>query len=448
MTTSNFICLSLGSNLGNRFENFRKAFSLLKELDIEGMQSSIILETKALLFPDSPKEWDLPFFNSVLIGRTSLPPKQLLSKVKGIEHKLGRDPHALPWSPRILDIDILLYGDEVYNQGDVIIPHERILERPFLLSLIASLCPSRQLSQPGSQYHLKPFSEIAHLIPCPQEMILNAFSPATMLMGIVNVTDNSMSDGGKYLEPAKAVARAEELFSQGAAVIDFGGQATNPRVQQLLSMEQEWARLEPVLKLLSERWSGRVAQYPDISIDTFYPEIIRKAVELYPIRWINDVSGGSKEMAEVAKELDLLLVVNHSCSIPPRPDKTLAFSASAANQLLSWGEVQIEAFVDLGLSRDQIIFDPGIGFGTTQIQALNVLRDMDRFRQLGCATLVGHSRKSCFSLLGKYDANDRDWETACFSVLLQQRGVNYLRVHDVEANQRVLATAAWPGISI
>ncbi|MEF9519571.1 dihydropteroate synthase [Chlamydia crocodili] len=447
MTTAQFICLSLGSNLGNRFENFRKAFSLLKELDIEDLQSSIILETKALLFPGSPEEWDIPFFNSVLIGKTTLSPKQLLSEIKHIERKLGRDSNALPWSPRILDIDILLYGDENYQQKDISIPHERILERPFLLSLVASLCPTRKFHQPASDYHLKTFGEIAHLLPCPQEMILNSFSPSTLLMGIVNVTDNSISDGGLYLEASKAVAHAEKLFAQGASVIDFGGQATNPKVKQLLDVEQEWARLEPVLKLLAEKWIGR-EQYPDVSLDTFYPEIIRRALEIYPIRWINDVSGGSKEMAEIARDANLLLVINHSCSLPPRADKTLAFTSCASDQLLSWGEKQIEAFVNLGLNQDQIIFDPGIGFGTTQIQALNVLHRMEKFRKFGCATLVGHSRKSCFALLGKYDAKDRDWETVSLSVLLQQQGVNYLRVHDVEANQRALSAAVWPGVYV
>ncbi|ADZ18582.1 MULTISPECIES: dihydropteroate synthase [Chlamydia] len=447
MITKHFICLSLGSNLGNRFENFRRAFSLLKELGIEDLQSSIILETKALLLPDSPKEWDLPFFNSVLIGRTALSPKELLSGIKHIERKLGRDPNALPWSPRILDVDILLYGDENYQQDDIIIPHHRILERPFLLSLVASLCPTRKLHQPDSEFHLKTFGEIAHCLPCPQEIILNSFSPTTFLMGIVNVTDNSISDGGLYIDPSKAVAHAERLFAQGASVIDFGAQATNPKIKQLIDVDQEWARLEPVLKLLAEKWSGCM-QYPDVSLDTFYPEIIKRALEIYPIRWINDVSGGSKEMAEIARDANLLLVINHSCSLPPRPDKTLAFTTCASDQLLSWGKQQIEAFVALGLSKDQIIFDPGIGFGTTPIQALNVLHRMEKFRELGCATLVGHSRKSCFSLLGKYDAKDRDWETVSLSVLLQQQGVNYLRVHDVEANHRVLSAAAWPGVYV
>ncbi|AHK63634.1 dihydropteroate synthase [Chlamydia avium] len=447
MTSPRFVCLSLGSNLGNRFDNFRKAYLNLKELGIQDLQSSVILETKALLLPNSPETWDLPFFNSVIIGKTSLSPSELLKKLKNIENLLGRDLHAPAWSPRTLDIDILLYGDGDYQDKDLTIPHSGLLKRPFLISLIAALCPDRQLYQPNSPYHLKTFGEIAHLCPCPREMILNAFSPTTFCMGIVNVTDNSMSDGGEYLDPNKAVEHAEKLFSQGASIIDFGAQSTNPKVKQFLSVEEEWKRLEPVLQLLSCRWSG-CAQYPYISIDTFYPEIAIRACNIYPIHWINDVSGGSEKMIEVAKELGTCLVVNHSCSLPPCPEATLDFTSSPVDQLLDWGRRKIEFCDHLGLDCSQIIFDPGIGFGTTSIQAMYILQKMQMFRELGCPLLVGHSRKSCFSLLGKYDPKDRDWETAAISILLQQQRVDYLRVHDVAHNQRALSASAWCGQSV
>lgn len=447
MTSLHFVCLSLGSNLGNRFEHFRLAYFHLKAIGIQDLRSSVILETQALLLPDSPPSWDLPFFNSVVIGKTALSPPELLKKLKNIETLLGRDLNASSWSPRTLDIDILLYGERDYHGDNLVIPHAHLLKRPFLLSLIAALCEDREFYNPQSPYHLKTFGEIACLCPCPKEMILNAFSPTTFCMGIVNVTDNSMSDGGKYLDPWKAVEHAEVLFSQGASVIDFGAQSTNPRVQRLLSVEEEWERLAPVLQLLSSHWLER-EQYPDVSIDTFYPEIAMRACELYPIRWINDVSGGSEGMIQVAKELGTWLVVNHSCSLPPSSSSTLSFSSSPVSQLLDWGKRKIEYCHRLGLDLSQIIFDPGIGFGTTPIQSLHILREMQGFRELGCRLLIGHSRKSCFSLLGRYDPQDRDWETAAMSVILQQQGVDYLRVHDVSHNQRVLSTSAWGGLSL
>lgn len=447
MTSLHFVCLSLGSNLGNRFDHFRKAYFHLKELGIKDLKSSVILETQAIMLPGSPKIWDLPFLNSVVIGKTELSPTQLLKKLKSIESLLGRDLCAPSWSPRTLDIDILLYGDRDYQNDNVVIPHSRLLERPFLISLIAALCEDLQFYQPSSPYHLKTFGEIAHLCPCPEEMILNAFSPQTFCMGIVNITDNSLSDGGRYLDPEHAVTHTEKLFAQGASIIDLGAQSTNPKVQRFLSLEEEWARLAPVLQLLSSRWSG-YAQYPDISIDTFYPEIAMRASELYPIRWINDVSGGSKEMIQVAKELGTFLVVNHSCSLPPCSEDTLGFTSSPLSQLFDWGKRKIDFCDRLGLDCSQIIFDPGIGFGTTSIQAMRILREMRVFHGLNCPLLVGHSRKSYLSLLGKYDPKDRDWETASLSVLLQQQGVEYLRVHDVAHNQRVLSAAAWGGLSI
>ncbi|EPP34579.1 2-amino-4-hydroxy-6-hydroxymethyldihydropteridine diphosphokinase [Chlamydia ibidis] len=449
MSSLKFVCLSVGSNLGNRLMYFQKAYKLLKDIGLQDLRSSIVLETKALLPTDAPSEWDLPFLNSVIIGKTSLSCEDLLSKIKNIEITLGREISSTQWAPRVLDIDILLYGNDEapFTHETCITPHPELLRRPFFISLIASLCPQKRLYQPGSQYHLKTFLELAHLLPCTPDMILRSLAPSTLLMGIVNITNNSISDGGLYLEPTAAVAHAEKLYVEGAAIVDLGAQATNPKVKALLSAEEEWQRLEPVLNILSERWSGFL-QYPDISIDTFYPEIIERAAKIYPIRWINDVSGGSREMAQLAKNLGISLIINHSCSLPPRADITLGFTTTAVDQLLIWGEEQISTFTSLGLPKEQIVFDPGIGFGTTAIQSMEILLNMEKFQTLGCRTLVGHSRKSCLSLLGQFDATNRDWETATLSACLQRQNVNYLRVHNVEANQRALTTAAWSGVSL
>ncbi|ANH78561.1 dihydropteroate synthase [Candidatus Chlamydia sanziniae] len=449
MSKSSFVCLGLGSNLGYRFKNLQQAHALLKEKGITELRSSVILETKALLLPESPKEWDLPFFNSVLVGRTILSPQELLVIIKQVEKAVGREESTLPWSPRVLDVDILLYGEEDfhYQNGQEYIPHRSLLDRPFLISLIASLCPYRKFCCPHSPYDTMTFAELAYHFPCPSGSILRSLLPSSLLMGIVNITDNSMSDGGQFLDPENAVTYAEQLFVQGAAIIDFGAQATNPGLQCLLSMEQEWARLEPVLKLLSERWSGNM-QYPEISLDTFYPEIIARAMNIYPIHWINDVSGNPQKMAQLAKDFGLSLVMTHSCSIPADSRKILSFSNPSSQQILEWAEHQLEACVGLGLEVDQIIFDPGIGYGKSAMQSLTILNEVKKFQDLGCALLVGHSRKSFLLMLSSYDPKDRDWETVGISILLQKQGVDYLRVHNIEAHHRVLTAATCNGVPV
>ncbi|WP_100934393.1 dihydropteroate synthase [Candidatus Chlamydia corallus] len=443
MSELTFVCLSLGSNLGNRFKNLQSARTLLSEQAISDVRSSVILETEALLLPGSPQEWNLPYFNSVLVGKTKLSLQELLSTIKQIERVVGREEGMPPWSPRVLDIDILLYGDESFccDNSQTTIPFPGLLSRPFLIALIASLCPYRRFCIEGSPYHNLTFGELAHNLPSPPGTIRRSLSPDALLMGVVNITNNSMSDGGMFLESSKAVAHAEKLFTEGAAVIDFGAQATNPKVKQFLSVDEEWKRLEPVLRLLAETWSDK-KQYPAISLDTFYPEIILRAMDVYPIQWINDVTGGSQSMAEVAKDYGLCLVMNHSSSLPVNPKNTLSFSIPTGEQLLRWGEEQLEKFSYAGLNANQVIFDPGIGFGKSAVQSLTTLHEIAKFRRLGCPILIGHSRKSFLSLFGNHDPMDRDWETVGLSILLQKQGVDYLRVHNVAAHQKALSVAA------
>ncbi|SPN73873.1 Dihydropteroate synthase,dihydropteroate synthase,dihydropteroate synthase,Pterin binding enzyme [Chlamydia serpentis] len=443
MSKHSFVCLSLGSNLGNRFENLQRARSLLSEHGIADLRSSVILETEALLLPGAPREWNLPYFNSVLVGNTELSLLELLSTVQRIEKIVGRAEGEPRWAPRVLDIDILLYGEESFccDNNQIQVPHPSLLSRPFLISLIASLCPYRKFYNKCSPYHNFTFAELAHNLPSDPSSIRRSLSPDVLLMGVVNVTNNSMSDGGLFLEPEKAVAHAEELFMQGAAVIDFGAQATNPKVKQFLSVDEEWQRLEPILQLLAGTWSNK-KQYPIISLDTFYPEIILRAMDIYPIQWINDVTGGSESMAKIAKDCGLCLVMNHSSSLPLNPKNTLLFAKPTSEQLLRWGKEQLEKFSYIGLDINQVIFDPGIGFGKSAVQSLTMLREIAKLRQLGCRILVGHSRKSFLSLIGNYDPKDRDWETIGLSVLLQKQGVDYLRVHNVNAHQKALSAAA------
>ena len=450
MTTWNFVCLSFGSNLGNRHEYIRRAFACLKKAGIKNLKSSVILETKAILLEGSPKEWDLPYFNCVAIGETQLSPDELVRECKVIERAFGRD-FSLKWGPRPIDIDVILYGDETFafHSETCTVPHPRLLERPFLISLIASLCPYRRFYLEGSPCNGKTFAELAAIYPLAEGEVLGSFGPATQIMGVVNITDNSISDTGLFLEARRAAAHAERLFAEGASIIDLGAQATNPRVKDLGNVEQEWGRLEPVLQLLAERWKG-AKQYPDVSIDTFRPEIIRRAIEIFPIRWINDVSGGSLEMAYLAKEFGLRLLINHSCSLPPRPDCVLSYEESPVTQMLRWGESQLETFAQIGLDTSwQVVFDPGIAFGKTPVQSMLLMEGVEQFKRvLECPVLIGHSRKSCLSLLGRFSYQDRDWETIGCSVALHDRGVDYLRVHQVEGNRRALAAAAWAGMPV
>lgn len=444
--TSHFVCLSLGSNLGNRRLYLFRAMAALKQAGLRCVRSSVILETEALLRPNSPEEWNRPFLNVVLIGQTDLSVKDLGETIQRIERSLGREPDHQPWSPRTIDIDILLYDDLDTQIEAFILPHQGLLSRPFFLALIAALCPDRVYPKKDSPYYGKTFTELSALFPLSPGSVQRGLPPYTQIVGIVNITDNSMSDGGLYLQADCAVEHAKRLVAEGASVIDLGAQATNPRIPRLLSPGEEWNRLAPVLERLAQCWNPQEA--PLVSIDTFYPDVIRKALAVYPIKWINDVSGGSEEMAVLARDHHLEFVLMHSLSIPPNRKETLSFAKSPVEQIVEWASRKIESYTQLGLAQEQIILDPGLGFGTTPAQAMQMMQRAEGLKDLGCRVLIGHSRKSYLTLLGKEQTQHRDLETVGMSVLLQEKGIEFLRVHNVRMHQEALSATAWFGVDV
>ena len=133
------VILGLGSNLGNRQDNLRSAVYALSEY-VKHIRESRIIESKALLPENAPKDWDKPYFNMAIIGETKLLPQDLLLVVKAIEKTMGRED-AQQWSPRVIDIDILAYGNEVVNEPNLVIPHSELMNRDFALKPLLELAP-------------------------------------------------------------------------------------------------------------------------------------------------------------------------------------------------------------------------------------------------------------------------------------------------------------------
>jgi len=381
------------------------------------MRVSVIFENEALLPPGAPPEWNMPYFNLVVAGKTTLSPRALLKHLQQIERSLGRNREAPRWSPRVIDLDILTWGDQVIDEEELQIPHPELKNRPFLLNLMASLSPEMVP-------HVPPFEPAHCFVPFPQ------------MVGIVNITPDSFSDGGKYLDPEKALEHMQSLSRAGAAVLDLGAQSTRPGAT-LLSPTEEWERLEPVLSLLRTH-----SIKPKISLDTFYPEVVEKALHYYPIDWVNDVQGGqNKRLLALVGERKSKIVLNHSLTVPASKTTVLPFDPPAPTQLADWAHRKIDELQRLGIPPSNIILDPGIGFGKTAFQSLSLLRHIDCLKQTGCEILVGHSRKSFLKTLTK--SPDRDLESLGVATYLANQGVDYLRVHNVEAHQRVLAGKAF-----
>lgn len=405
------------------------------------LRVSIALETEALLPSNAPASWNLPYLNVVAVGKTSMSPHVIFRRLQNIEAEIGRSPCAARWSPRLIDLDILAWDQHAFSDEVLTVPHKELLNRPFLLNLMATLQPNWLYPDRESGYYALSLAEILHKHVHSEAKIVRALMPYPQIVGIVNVTPDSFSDGGKYLHVDRAVSRIEDLSKQGASIIDIGAQSTRPGALRVSSAE-EWERLEPLFQFLANDYVHRLAK-PGISLDTYYPEVMEKALQHYPIDWVNDVEGNEDPaFLELVANSGCKIVINHSLSIPPNAAEIIPFDVSAALAIKEWAQKKIEKFAEFGISKNKIIVDPGIGFGKTVFQSFLLLRDIECLRELGCEILVGHSRKSFLNFITSKPSNERDLETIGVSHHLYKEGIEYLRVHDVESHMRVLSAAA------
>lgn len=381
----------------------------------------------------------MPYYNLVALCQTSLLPNDLLVILKQIERLLGRNLNGPRWSPRSIDLDILAWDQEVISTEDLIIPHQALTQRPFLMQLMASLQPKWCYPATDSIYSGLCLDEILHLHIKKDKHFLQVLAPFPHLVGIVNITPDSFSDGGCYFDSQKALKRIQELISQGAAVIDIGAQSTRPGAKSISPLE-EWERLESIFKYLSHNLASQLAK-PFISLDSYHPEVIQRALELYPVDWINDVSGNEDEdFLKFISKTNCKIVINHSLGIPPSQQSVLSFNNNPIECIHEWAQKKIELFKIYGIEKDRIILDPGIGFGKTTSQSLSLLRDIKYLKNLGCEILVGHSRKSFLDFSSTKHHSERDIETSGISHYLYCQGVDYLRVHNIELHHRSLSS--------
>lgn len=244
----------------------------------------------------------------------------------------------------------------------------------------------------------------------------------TLIMGILNVTPDSFSDGGKFDNIENALKQAEKMVADGADMLDIGGESTRPGYGGI-SAEEEWARLEPVLKALIP-----VSPVP-ISIDTQKAAVAAKSLRL-GAHIINDIWGLQKdpEMARVIAEYQAPVVIMHN------QDHTEY--KNMMGEILSFLERSIEMALDCGLTQNQIIVDPGIGFGKTPEQNMEVLSRMEEFKSLGCPLLLGVSRKSVIGRTLNLPVDQRLEPTIALGTLGIVAGADILRVHDVPENKK------------
>lgn len=247
-------------------------------------------------------------------------------------------------------------------------------------------------------------------------------SPA-LVMGILNVTDDSFYDGGRYTNDAAVLRRAEQILSEGAAIIDVGAVSTKPGAADI-SVEEEWKRLENPLELIAKN-------FPDalVSVDTWRADIAQRSVEA-GAAIINDVSGGTfdERMAEVVGRLQVPYVLMHTTA---KPDK-MQQQPLGENMLLTMMQFfarQLAIFKEAGCV--DLILDPGFGFGKTLEQNYFLMKNLSAFQIFECPILVGISRKSMIYKLLETSPDEALTGTVVLNTLALQQGASILRVHDV-----------------
>jgi dihydropteroate synthase len=252
------------------------------------------------------------------------------------------------------------------------------------------------------------------------------------VMGILNVTPDSFSDGGCFDQVEKAMVHAREMIGQGALIIDIGGESTRPGAAEVLEAE-EMQRTIPVIERLRREWDGL------ISIDTKKAGVAAAAIQA-GANIVNDVSGltADPEMISVCVKSDCGLVVMHMQGNPETMQTNPSYH-EVVSEIRAFFEERLATLIAAGIERERICFDPGIGFGKTLEHNLTLLKHLDQLAPDGQPLLLGVSRKSFFAKL--FDAelpSQRDAATAAATALARQQGVMLHRVHDVKGNLAAL----------
>ena len=249
------------------------------------------------------------------------------------------------------------------------------------------------------------------------------FQKIPNIMGVLNLTPDSFSDGGKFNSKKKGTDHALKMFQSGASIIDVGGESTRPG-SNAINIKLEWSRIEKIIKSISKKIP--------LSLDTRKSEIMEKGINL-GIKMINDVSGLSYDAKtiDILKKYKIPLVIQHTQGIPENMQNHPRYK----NELLDiydFFEKKIKFLRSIGIKHSKIIIDPGIGFGKNLKHNMNLISNISIFHSLGFPILVGNSRKRFIKeISGKNDTKSRIGGTVASSIYLMSQGIQILRIHDV-----------------
>ena len=249
------------------------------------------------------------------------------------------------------------------------------------------------------------------------------FKKIPNIMGVLNLTPDSFSDGGKFNSKKKGTDHALKMFQSGANIIDVGGESTRPG-SNAINIKLEWSRIEKIIKSISKKIP--------LSLDTRKSEIMEKGIKL-GIKMINDVSGLSYDAKtiDILKKYKIPFVIQHSQGLPENMQNNPNYK-NILLDIFDFFENKIKFLRSIGINHNNIIIDPGIGFGKNLKHNMTLFRNISIFHSLGFPILVGNSRKKFIKeISGRNDTNSRIGGTVASSIYLMMQGVQILRTHDV-----------------
>lgn len=446
--------IALGSNVGDRLSNFEEALQLMKRCGIQITRHACLYETEPAYVTDQPR-----FLNSAVRGITKLGPHELLRVLKKIEADMGRTG-GIRYGPRPIDLDILFYGKFKIYSEILTVPHERIWERPFVMAPLMDLLGTEIDNDTVACWHsfakhsdglfeswknlggesLVGKDGMKRVLPVGNR--LWDWSRRTSVMGILNLTPDSFSDGGKYLSVEAAVSQVRLMLSQGADIIDFGAQSTRPMAPRI-SPDEELERLIPVLEVVKQMPE---AEGKLLSVDTFYSKVAVEAVSK-GADLVNDVSGGQLDpsMHNIIASLKVPYIIMHMRGDPStmQNSENLQYS-DVCKEVASELYTRVRNAELTGIPAWRIIIDPGIGFSKTTEQNLDILMGLPiiqaeiarrSFALSRVPVLVGPSRKRFLGqVCGHSAAAERDPATVASVTSAILGGANIVRVHNVKDN--------------
>jgi len=257
----------------------------------------------------------------------------------------------------------------------------------------------------------------------------------TLIMGVLNVTPDSFSDGGKFYEPEIAINHALQMLDEGADIIDIGGESTRPGAEPL-PIDIELKRVIPIIQSIIKARPDAV-----ISIDTYKSIAAEKSIKA-GAKIVNDISGLSfdPEMKNVIREYKVPVVIMHIKGTPRNMQEN-PYYEDLMGELIQYFRERINLALEAGIRKNQIIIDPGIGFGKRIEDNYVILNHLDELASLGYTVLVGPSRKSFVGKVLNLPPAERIWGTAAAVAIAVYKGVNIIRVHDVKEMIQVVKIA-------